>query len=58
MELENQLDNSGHLQAVQAMLRLEEEKGVPCTKPLMLVKSHSTAPQSWKRSGRLRTETG
>jgi chromosome segregation ATPase len=34
MELENQLDNSGHLQAVQALLRLEEEKGVPCTEAL------------------------
>jgi len=34
MELENQLDNSGHLQAVQAVLRLEEEKGVPCTEAL------------------------
>jgi hypothetical protein len=34
MELENQLDNSGHLQAVQALLRLEEEKGVPCTAAL------------------------
>ena len=34
MELENHLDNSGHLQAVQALLRLEEEKGVPCTEAL------------------------
>src|SRR4030042_4262383 len=34
MALENQLDNSGHLQAVQAVLRLEEEKGVPCTEAL------------------------
>jgi predicted nucleic acid-binding Zn-ribbon protein len=34
MELENQLDNSSHLQAVQALLRLEEEKGVPCTEAL------------------------
>jgi chromosome segregation ATPase len=34
MELENQLDNSGHLQAVLAVLRLEEEKGVPCTEAL------------------------
>ena len=34
MELENQLANSGHLQTVQALLRLEEEKGVPCTEAL------------------------
>jgi chromosome segregation ATPase len=34
MEFENQLDNSGHLQAVRALLRLEEEKGIPCTEAL------------------------
>lgn len=34
MEIERRVDESGYLEAIQGLLRLEEEKGIPCTEAL------------------------